>query len=203
MPDVDVPETRYAKTVDGVHVAYQVRGDGPVDLVYVTGFASCFEVELEEPRSVRFFGGLSSFSRLILFDKRGTGLSDRRQTPDLDMRADDLRAVLDAAGSQRAILFGESEGGMLATFFAATHPERVLALILYGSYPKATQNAETESEWRADIAVRWGTLEFAQDWLKDEAPSLSADPDFVRWFAKLLRHAASPAAALEFEDARH
>jgi class 3 adenylate cyclase len=203
MPDVDVPETRYAKTVDGVHVAYQVRGDGPVDLVYVTGFASCFEVELEEPRSVRFFGGLSSFSRLILFDKRGTGLSDRRQTPDLDMRADDLRAVLDAAGSERAILFGESEGGMLATFFAATHPERVLALILYGSYPNATQNAETESEWRADIAVRWGTLEFAQDWLKDEAPSLSADPDFVRWFAKLLRHAASPAAALEFEDARH
>jgi class 3 adenylate cyclase len=203
MPGVNEPETRYAKTADGVHVAYQVRGDGPVDLVYVSGFASCFEVELEEPRAVRFFDGLSSFSRLILFDKRGTGLSDRRQTPDLDMRTDDLRAVLDAAGSERAILFGESEGGMLATFFAATHPERVLALILYGSYPNASQSAETESAWCADIAVRWGTLGFAQDWLEDEAPSLAADQDFVRWFAKLLRHAASPAAALEFEDARY
>jgi class 3 adenylate cyclase len=202
MPVVDVPETRYAKTADGVHVAYQVRGDGPVDLVFVTGFASCFEVELEETRTVRFFDGLSSFSRLILFDKRGTGLSDRKQTPDLDMRADDLRAVLDAAGSERAILFGESEGGMLATFFAATHPERVLALILYGSYSNAGDSDQTESAGRENIAARWGTLEFAQDWLDEEAPSLAADQDFVRWFAKLLRHAASPAAALEFWDVR-
>jgi class 3 adenylate cyclase len=198
-----IPETRYVKTADSVHVAYQARGEGPIDLVYVAGFASCFEVELEEPRTRRFFDGLSSFSRLILFDKRGTGLSDRRQTPDLDMRADDLRAVLDAVGSERAILFGETEGGMLATFFAATHPERVAALILYGSYAYSEQSTESQSEWREDIATGWGTIEFAQRWLEDEAPSLASDQDFVRWFAKLLRHSASPSAAVEFEDIRY
>lgn len=117
---MEIPETRYAKTVDGVHIAYQVRGKGPVDLVYVMGFAGNFEVDLEEPRGARFMERLSSFSRLILFDKRGTGLSDRHQTPDLDMRVDDLRAVLDAVGSERAVLFGESEGGALAAWSASS-----------------------------------------------------------------------------------
>jgi alpha/beta hydrolase fold len=104
-------ETRYAKTVDGVHIAFQVRGDGPTDLVYINGFTANFEVELEDRVNAAFADRLASFTRVILFDKRGTGLSDRQQTPDLDMRADDLRAVLDAIGSTQAVLLGHSEGG--------------------------------------------------------------------------------------------
>ena len=208
MPGVNVPETHYAKTADGVHIAYQVRGNGPVDLVYVAGFASNFEVDLEDRRIRAFFEHLATFSRVILFDKRGTGLSDRRQTPDLDMRADDLRAVLDAAGSDRAVLFGESEGGALSAFFAATHPDRVLALVLYGSharyawapdYPTGA-TPEAHASWRDDIATGWGTIDFARRWVEDEAPSLANDEDYVRWFAKNLRHSASPAAALEFDE---
>ena len=130
---LDTPETRYAKTADGVHIAYQARGEGSVDMVYVMQYANNIEVVVEDPRMRRYLERLASFSRLIIFDKRGTGLSDRQQTPDLDMRVDDLRAVLDAVGSDRAVLFGESEGGALVAFFAASHPERVLALILYGT----------------------------------------------------------------------
>ena len=208
MPGVNVPETRYAKTADGVHIAYQVRGNGPVDLVYVAGFASNFEVDLEDRRIRAFFEHLATFSRVILFDKRGTGLSDRRHTPDLDMRADDLRAVLDAARSDRAVLFGESEGGALSAFFAATHPDRVLALVLYGSgaryawapdYPTGL-TPEAHASWRDDIARGWGTIDFARRWVEDEGPSLANDEDYVRWFAKNLRHSASPAAALEFDE---
>ncbi len=127
---MEIPETRYAKTLDAVNIAYQVRGGGAVDVIYVTGFAANFEVELEDTRMARFVNRLTSFARVILFDKRGTGLSDRYQTPDLEMRADDIRAVLDAVGSERVVLFGESEGGALAAFFAATHPDRALGLMI-------------------------------------------------------------------------
>jgi class 3 adenylate cyclase len=208
MPDVDVPETRYAKTADGVHIAYQVRGEGPVDLVYVMGFAGNFEVQLEHPLVARFFGRLSSTSRLILFDKRGTGLSDRRQTPDLDMRTDDLRAVLDAVDSERAVLFGEAEGGAVAAFFAATYPSRVLALILYGTharyawapdYPMGMTQDGYLAE-REEIAKGWGSYEYAKKWLEKLAPSYADHTDTIRWWAKASRHAASPVAALEFED---
>ncbi len=130
----EIPETKYAKTVDGVNIAYRVQGDGPVDLVYIIGMAGNFEIEFEPPWGVRFLERLSSFSRVILFDKRGTGLSDRSGgAPDFDMRADDLRAVLDGAGSDRAVLFGDGDGGSLAALFAAMHPDRVLALVLYNS----------------------------------------------------------------------
>ena len=110
---METPRTKYAKTIDGVNIAYQVRGSGPVDLVHVTGYTSNFEVELEEPHNAAYMAGLASFARLILFDKRGTGLSDRTQTPDLEMRADDLRAVLDAVDAERAVLLGEVSGGAL------------------------------------------------------------------------------------------
>jgi pimeloyl-ACP methyl ester carboxylesterase len=202
------PETRYAKTVDGVHIAYQVRGEGPIDLIFIPGFAACFEVELEEPRAATFADRLSSFTRLILFDKRGTGLSDRHQTPDLDMRADDLRAVLDAAGSDQAVLFGHSEGGALAAFFASTHPERVSALVLYGSaaryawapdYPIGMSQEEHLRD-RDAIVRGWGSIDHAREWVADEAPSFAGDPDLIRWWAKAERYAASPGAALEFDD---
>jgi class 3 adenylate cyclase len=205
---VEVPETRYATTVDGVHIAYQVLGDGPVDLIEVGGFTSNFEVELEEPHFARYAERLSSFSRLILFDKRGTGLSDRDHTPDLEMRADDMRAVLEAVGSERAVLFGHDEGGALAAFFAATYPDRVLALVLYRPPARTAWAPDypigmTQVEYRADceqIASGWGTIDYAKEWVGAEAPSLANDSGFVRWFAKDMRHSASPAAALAFNE---
>ena len=205
---LDIPETRYAKTVDGVHIAYQAWGEGSVDLVYVMQYANNLEVVVEDPRMRRYLERLGSFSRLILFDKRGTGLSDRHQTPDLDMRVDDLRAVLDAVGSDRAVLFGESEGGALVSFFAATHPDRVLALILYGTlaryawapdYPFGMRREEFLARRNA-LASGWGTFDYVRGLVEEQAPSLAGDADYIRWWAKLQRHAASPAAALAFED---
>ena len=205
---LDTPETRYAKTADGVHIAYQARGEGSVDLVYVMQYANNIEVVVEDPRMRRYLERLASFSRLIIFDKRGTGLSDRQQTPDLDMRVDDLRAVLDAVDSERAVLFGESEGGALVAFFAASHPERVLALILYGTlaryawapdYPWGMRREEYLAR-RDALASGWGTFEYVRGLVEEQAPSLAGDADYIRWWAKLQRHSASPAAALAFED---
>ena len=130
------PETRYAKTADGVHIAYQVVGDGPVDMVFVMGWLSNVEAMWEEPDFARFLDRLSRFSRLILFDKRGVGLSDRvpdDRLPNLETRMDDVRAVMDAVGSERAVVFGVSEGGPMSMLFAATYPERTVALALYGT----------------------------------------------------------------------
>jgi len=127
------PETRYARSGD-VHIAYQVVGSGPLDLVYVPGFVSNLDVFWEMPEWARFFSRLATFSRLILFDKRGTGLSDRDVgIATLEERMDDVRAVMDAAGSASAALYGVSEGGPMSVLFAATYPQRVRALILYGS----------------------------------------------------------------------
>jgi pimeloyl-ACP methyl ester carboxylesterase len=129
------PETKYARSGEA-HIAYQVLGDGPIDLVWVPGFVSHVEYEWEHPRPARFFQRLASFSRLIRFDKRGTGLSDRLAIPTLEERMDDVRAVLDAAGSSRAALVGVSEGGPMSLLYAATYPERTSALVLYGSYAR-------------------------------------------------------------------
>ena len=139
-------ETRYAKS-DGVNIAYQVTGDGPLDLVMVMGFISHLELDWEEPRAAHFIERLSSFARLIRFDKRGTGLSDRPGgLPDLETRMDDVRAVMDAVGSERAALIGISEGGPMAALFAATYPERTSALVLYGTYAKR-QDPDEDYPW--------------------------------------------------------
>ena len=133
---MDQPETRYAKTADGVHIAYQVLGDGPVDMVFVMGWVTNVEAMWDEPGFARLLDRLASFSRLILFDKRGVGLSDRvpeDRLPDLETRMDDVRAVMDAVGSERAVVFGVSEGGPMSMLFAATYPERTIALVLYGT----------------------------------------------------------------------
>jgi pimeloyl-ACP methyl ester carboxylesterase len=130
------PQTRYAKAGD-VYIAYQVTGDGALDVAFLPGFVSHVEHSWEEPGLARFFQRLGSFARLIRLDKRGTGLSDRvSEIPTLEQRTDDLRAVLDAAGSARPALFGVSEGGPVALLFAATYPERTRALVLYGSYAR-------------------------------------------------------------------
>ena len=203
------PDVRYARTADGVNIAYQVRGEGPVDLVYTLGMAGNFEIEFEARWGTHFLERLAAFSRVILFDKRGTGLSDRVPgAPDFDMRADDLRAVLDGAGSERAVLVGNRGGGSLAAFFAATHPDRVLALVLYNSwartawapdYPVGTSKDDLTA-WRSEIAESWGTIRLAKRFLQSVAPSRSDDAEWIRWEARSLRHGASPAAALAFDE---
>jgi len=141
------PETHYAKSGDN-YIAYQVMGEGPFDLVFVPGFVSHLDLQMQWPLAVYFFKQLASFCRLIRFDKRGTGLSDRTgPIPTIEERMDDVRAVMDAAGSERAALLGFSEGGSMSIVFAATYPQRTLALILYGAFARAA--------WAPDYT--WGS----------------------------------------------
>ena len=136
--DMNPVETKYAKSGD-THIAYQVVGEGDLDVIYVPGWVSHVELCWEEPSLNRFLSRIASFARLIIFDKRGTGLSDRvsnDQLPTLEERADDLLAVMDAANSSRAALIGFSEGGNLAAFFAASHPDRTSSLVMFGAFGK-------------------------------------------------------------------
>ncbi len=154
---ISVPETRYAKS-GNVNIAYQVVGDGPFDLIHVPPFVSNLELQWEDPTERRYFERLASFSRLIMFDKRGTGLSDRVAVATLEERMDDLRAVMDAAGSERAAIYGGSEGGALSILFAATYPERVSALVLYGAYARlawAPDYPDGVPEMRGPMVCRW------------------------------------------------
>ena len=195
-----VPEIKYAKSAD-VHIAYQIIGNGPIDLVLVPGWVSNIEIFWEEPALVRFLQRLSSFSRLILFDKRGTGLSDRvYDTPTLEERMDDVRAVMDAVQSERAVLVGYSEGGPMCSLFAATYPERTLSLIMIGSYARRIKTPDypwgiTHDEFKGflkQIENNWGN---AVD-LESLAPSLVESPIFRQWWARFLRLSASPATAI-------
>ena len=192
------PETRYARSGD-VNIAYQVVGQGPRDLVLVPGWVSNIEVFWEEPSAPRFFQRLASFTRLILFDKRGTGLSDRvGDLPNLETRMDDVRAVMDAVRSTRAALLGYSEGGPMCALFAATHPERTTALITIGSFARRIWAPDypfgpTKEEWEGfvEAAVRdWG----GAVGLEVRAPSMAGDPRFREWWARFLRTSASPGA---------
>ena len=145
-----VPETRYAKSGD-VHIAYKVLGDGPIDLLFVPGFVSNVEATWQQPARAAFFQRLASFSRLILFDKRGTGMSDRTsQIFTLEQRMEDVNAVLDAVGSERAALFGTSEGGPMSILFAASHPQRTSALVVFGAFAERGTHAlkGVPGEWR-------------------------------------------------------
>lgn len=204
-----IPETRYARTADGVRIAYQVLGLGPVDLVLIKGFVAHLEVDWEEPRVARFFRRLAEFSRLILFDQRGTGLSDRSlPVPEMESRAADLRAVLDAAESERAVLCGEGVGGCLGAFFAATYPERAIALAWYAAAARSAwapdfptgHTQEEQVAWQAALDEGWGTEEYAKASLEEGAPGMAADADWVRWYAKRFRYGASPGEALAFDN---
>jgi pimeloyl-ACP methyl ester carboxylesterase/DNA-binding CsgD family transcriptional regulator len=192
-------ETRYARSGD-VHIAYQVVGAGPLDLVFVMGWVSHLDYFWAEPRFARFLGRLASFSRLILFDKRGTGLSDRVPgLPTLEVRMDDVRAVMDAAGSERAAILGVSEGGAMSTLFAATYPERTTALVVIGSYARRLQ--EADYPWGTTREERLRFVEHVEGaWGGDmrlavRAPSLVDDERFREWWATYLRMSASPGAA--------
>lgn len=195
-----IPETKYAKSGD-VSIAYQVVGNGPIDLIYVMGWVSNIELFWEEPTMSYFLNRLASFSRLILFDKRGTGLSDKvSQLPTLEQRMDDVRSVMNAVGSEKAALLGVSEGGPMCALFAATYPERTSALIMYGSYASRIWSSDypwaPTSEQREvfyDILKKgWGGVTD----LDTLAPSMINDARFRQWWAAYLRRSASPADAL-------
>ena len=197
------PKTQYATSPDGVNIAYQVIGEGPLDLVFVMGWVSHLEYFWREPSFARFLLRLASFSRLVLFDKRGTGLSDPvpvRDLPTLEQRMTDVQAVLDAVGSERAALLGISEGGPMCALFAATYPERTTALVMISTYAKRLWSEDYP--WAPTAQERVAFLEeIRKDWggpvgLERRAPSVADDPQFREWWAAYLRCGASPGAAL-------
>ena len=195
------PETRYVKSGD-VHIAYQVIGDGPLDIVFVPGFVSNVEGTWDSPGRAKFFRRLASFSRVILFDKRGTGLSDRSsQIFTLEQRMSDVQAIMDAVGSKRAALMGVSEGGPMSILFAATYPQRTAAMVLYGTYAKRSWAPDYPFGWTEDrfdaffenIEKHWGTPQGvdANLW----SPSIANDARAVERMAANFRASASPGAA--------
>ena len=197
-----IPETMYTRSGD-VNIAYQVVGDAPLDLVFVMGWVSHLEYCWREPSFARFLLRLASFSRLILFDKRGTGLSDRvpiKQLPTLEQRMDDVRAVMNAVGSERAALCGVSEGGPMCSLFAATYPEKTLALVMIGTYAKRIR--DVDYPWGPTLEQREQFFEvMRQQWggpvgIEERAPTEAHDPKFREWWAAYLRTGASPAAAV-------
>jgi class 3 adenylate cyclase len=198
------PEISYAKS-RGLNVAYAVAGDGPLDLVVVPGFVSHLEAAFGQPAISNATRRLSSFARVIIFDKPGTGLSDPTPGPStLEERMEDLTAVLDAVGSERAALFGVSEGAPMCALFAASHPERTEALIMYGSYAKGI--AGDDYPWAPlQEQVDLGGEMIEEEWgtgvmLEVYAPSKLDDPDFARWWAQYQRQAASPGMARATAD---
>jgi pimeloyl-ACP methyl ester carboxylesterase/DNA-binding winged helix-turn-helix (wHTH) protein len=197
-----VYQTHYARNGD-VNIAYQVIGEGPVDIVFVMGWVSHLEYFWRHHAFASFLDRLASFSRLILFDKRGTGLSDRvpiDQLPTLEQRMEDVHAVMDAVGSERAVLVGVSEGGPMCSLFAATYPERTAGLVMIGTYAKRIRDedypwAPTEEQREAffDLMRReWG----GPVGIDERAPSLAKDGEFRNWWAEYLRMGASPGAAV-------
>jgi pimeloyl-ACP methyl ester carboxylesterase len=190
------PKTRYAKSGD-VHIAYQVFGEGPVDLVFVPGFISHIENYWEEPGFARWLRRLGSFSRVMMFDKRGTGLSDQvSELPGMDQRMDDIRAVMDAVGIDQAAILGFSEGGSLSTLFAASHPDRVQSLIVYGSFAQFSSWIPTQEaldDMLQYVDNNWGSGESMMMF----APSKEGDKAFQQWWGKFERLGASPSAAIK------
>jgi class 3 adenylate cyclase len=196
-----MPTTRYVKS-DDVHIAYQVMGEGSFDLLFVPGFVSNIESIWHSPQISTFFRRLASFSRLILFDKRGTGMSDRSsQIFTLEQRMHDVQTILDAVGSKRAALFGISEGGPMSLLYTATFPERTSALVLYGSYAKRSWAPDypfgwKDEQWQAvldDFEQHWGSPQSSS--IAMRAPSVAGDPQIVERVASYYRSAASPGAA--------
>jgi class 3 adenylate cyclase/alpha-beta hydrolase superfamily lysophospholipase len=206
---VDVPEVRYAHS-GAVNIAYQVVGDGPVDLLYIPGWISHLDLYWEEPTIARFLRRLGAGFRLILFDRRGTGLSDRvpdDELPTLEVRMGDAHAVLEAAGSEQAAVFAQGYGTPLGMIFATSYPERTRALILYSpvaktglktdDYPWGSTREEVEA-LRAQTLERWGSEEFARQWLRRLAPSEGDDSRQVAFHARLMRASATPTASERF-----
>lgn len=201
---MDRDEFRYAMS-GNVAIAYAVYGEGPTDIVFVHGFAGNIEIEREREYSRAFHDRIAAFSRLVTFDRRGTGLSDRPREPaTLEARMDDLRAVLDAVGSQEAVLFGTFEAASMCLLFAATYPERTSGLVLYNPVAKGTWApdypwAPTAEEWNREtleeVVAGWGTYAQSEELVRSMAPTYADDHEFVAAHARQLRLSASPGAA--------
>lgn len=202
LPSDRLPATQYASSGD-LKIAYQIHGTGPVDLVFIMGWVSHLEYFWTEPTFASFLQRLASFSRLILFDKRGTGLSDSvpvAALPTLEQRMDDLHAVMEAAGSERAVICGVSEGGPMSALFAATYPEKTEALVMIGTYANRIREesypwgptAEEHELFLQHVKSHWG----GPVGLEERAPSMAGDPRFREWWSTYLRMACSPSAAV-------
>lgn len=198
----NMPKTKYVQSSDA-NIAYQVVGAGEIDIVFVMGWVSHLEYFWKEPNFAAFLNRLASFSRLILFDKRGTGLSDRvplSQLPTLEQRMEDVHAVMDAVGSEKAVLIGVSEGGPMCSLFAATYPERTSALVMLGTYAKRIKDddypwgvsKEDREKFFEMMREKWGTAVG----IEERAPTLANDEHFRNWWATYLRMGASPGAAV-------
>jgi class 3 adenylate cyclase len=215
---METPKTRYTKTADGVSIAYNVVGDGPFDLVFVPGVVSNVELawELEPWRD--FLLRLASFSRLINFDRRGVGLSDRaRGMPPLEQQMDDVRAVLDAVGSERAATVGWAAGGAMLALFAGTYPERTMALVLYAAVPRDAwapdypwgKRPEAIQEWIEAPERRFGRDEDFKTWCETNCPTVADDEEYIRRTAQIFRLSSSPGSLADFRrtyseiDVRH
>ena len=203
-----IPKTRWARAVDGAYIAYQDFGEGPVTLVVINGWISHLEVYWEQPRYARLMNRLSRQMRVLVFDKRGTGMSDRfASPPDLETRMDDVRAVMDAAGAERAALLGWGTGGApSALFFAASHPERTIAVCTdpavlerrAADYPWGDDDEEYERD-ENELVEWWGVDERMSGWgFGDRPEDAPPDDDFNRWFGRMARFSATPGAAAAF-----
>jgi class 3 adenylate cyclase len=197
----EMPSTHYVKS-DDVYIAYQVLGEGSFDLMFVPGFVSNVEAIWQSPNRSAFFRRLASFCRVILFDKRGTGMSDRgSQIFTLEQRMHDVQTILNEVGSERAALFGISEGGPMSLLYAATYPERTSALVLYGTYAKRSWSPDypfgwTDEKWKDvldNIEHHWGTPQGIS--VTMWAPSVASDPRAAEGLASYFRASASPGAA--------
>jgi DNA-binding SARP family transcriptional activator/pimeloyl-ACP methyl ester carboxylesterase len=209
------PDVQYVSSGD-LSIAYQVVGDGPIDLVLVHGWVCSFQPGWERPQIASFYTRLARIGRLIQFDKRGTGLSDRVSgIAALEERMDDVRAVMDAVSSRRAVLLGISEGGPMVTLFAATYPERTAGIVLMGAYARRMWAPDypigrrpEDTWWHAPDPEAWG-LPMARRFVDERAPSLAGDNDAYRWYASYLVRGASPGAAVQLArmnaeiDVRH
>ena len=196
---MNVPDTHYAKAPDGTSIAYQVIGEGPIDLVYASGIFSNVDLMWDQPAWAHLLGRLASFSRLIVFDMRGVGLSDRGpEPPTIELQRDDIAAVMDAAGSEKAIVFGCARASAMAMLFAATHPQRTSALVLYAPVAKTVsapdfphgKSAEEQEAFFQRFVQEMGTGSNVDL----QSPSVAEDERFVRWWARFERSVASPSA---------
>ena len=208
---MEIPETRYAKTTDGVHLAYQVAGEGPIDFVVVgSAFIASVDLSWEFPATAAVSRFFAARGRALLFDRRGIGMSDpvnADDLPPLEVRIEDLRTVMDAAGVERAVLYGVEEGAAQCLLFGATYPERTAAIIVNGASargswaPDATYawgTGEWEA-WFAKIKADFGTPAFVEEHVAWAFPSKATDASFIALFGRLLRHSLSPASALAIE----
>jgi class 3 adenylate cyclase len=201
-----ISDVRYARSGD-VSIAYQVVGEGPLDLVFVRGITGDILSTWEQPLLARHVLGLAENGRLLLLDKRGTGLSDGvASVPTLETRMDDVRAVMDAVGSEQAVLWSGMEGSRTTTLFAATYPERTVALVALNPSVKGRPTADypwapSDAAWRETLrAVRqgWGTREYFADLLRAQSPRMAGDEAFLDWFVTHMRRSLSPGAAMAF-----